>query len=116
FRLVTGTRVFSGTGEGDFIMHHVATPEPLASSRIDGIPPAVDALIARCLEKLPEHRFASGNELATAIAHVFDADAAETTRMPRREVTAALEQPEPFRTVRLGPAGAALGSAPLQQG
>jgi serine/threonine protein kinase len=65
--LVTGQPPFEAVGAGEFIAMHLTQPAPRASSRLPGISPAVDELIARCLEKDPARRFASGTELAAAI-------------------------------------------------
>jgi Tol biopolymer transport system component len=62
--MCTGKRLFeSGAADGeiiDAILHH--TPEPAGESN-EQIPPDLDRVIGRCLEKRPEHRFASSGEL-----------------------------------------------------
>jgi serine/threonine protein kinase len=65
--LVTGRPPFEAVGAGEYIAMHLMEPAPRASSRVPGVPPEVDLLIARCLEKDPARRFASGTELAAAI-------------------------------------------------
>lgn len=67
YMLLTGRPPFDAVGAGELIALHLLEPAPRTSSRAVGVPPAVDALIARCLEKDPARRFASGAELATAI-------------------------------------------------
>ena len=66
FTLVTGKPPFEGVGGGEVIGKHQFQPAPLASSRAS-VPPTFDALVARCLEKEPDDRFASCSELAAAI-------------------------------------------------
>ena len=67
FALVVGRPVFDAEGVGEIIAMHLREPAPRASARATDISPAVDALIARCLEKDPDQRFTSGAELASAI-------------------------------------------------
>ncbi len=68
FALIAGAPPFTAAGAGDLIAMHLREPAPLLSSRIAGVPPAIDALVASCLEKDPAQRPASGTELANALA------------------------------------------------
>ena len=68
--LITGRPPFEAAGAGEFIAMHLMQPAPRASSRVPELAPAVDELIARCLEKDPACRFASGAELAAAIGNL----------------------------------------------
>jgi len=67
FSLLTGMPPFDAEGAGDIIAMHLREPAPLLSSRLPGIPPELDALVAHCLAKDPSHRYASGTDLAAAI-------------------------------------------------
>ena len=67
FALLTGVPPFDAEGVGDIIAMHLREPAPLLSSRLPGIPPELEALVAHCLAKDPAHRYASGTELAAAI-------------------------------------------------
>jgi serine/threonine protein kinase len=67
FALLTGQPPFNALGAGELIVMHLTEPAPRVSSRVPGVSPAVDDLIARCLEKDPARRFSSGAELAAAI-------------------------------------------------
>jgi serine/threonine-protein kinase len=67
FTLVTGLPPFYAEGVGDIIAMHLREIAPRASTRASNISPAVDQLIACCLEKEAARRFASGGALATAI-------------------------------------------------
>ncbi|HEY5920677.1 MAG TPA: serine/threonine-protein kinase, partial [Kofleriaceae bacterium] len=69
-QLVTGRPPFISDGTGTMIVLHVQQPPALASSYAPHVPAAVDALIARCLAKTPDDRYASGGELAAAIGAV----------------------------------------------
>src|SRR5215470_16249040 len=70
FTLITGGPPFSAPGSGDVIAMHLREPPPAPSSRMFGLPPALDALVLRCLAKDPAQRFASGSELAAAIGEL----------------------------------------------
>jgi eukaryotic-like serine/threonine-protein kinase len=54
-----------------FRMHLSVVPHP-PSAMDSGLPPAVDRLVMRCLEKDPSHRFASCQELGRALAQLGD--------------------------------------------
>jgi serine/threonine-protein kinase len=73
FALLTGAPPFESTGSGEVIAMHLREPAPPPSSRLFGLPPAVDALVLRCLAKDPAERYASGSELAAAIGELAGA-------------------------------------------
>jgi serine/threonine-protein kinase len=67
YELMSGTLPFGGDTIAElFVAILEATPTPLGE-RVDGIPPGLDAVVMRCLEKLPENRFQSAGELAQAL-------------------------------------------------
>ena len=75
FCLVTGRPPFDYPSNGEIIAAHLKEPAPLASSRQAGLSPELDQLLARCLAKDPDDRFASMVELAGAITELLaDAD------------------------------------------
>ncbi|WP_437519844.1 serine/threonine-protein kinase [Sorangium sp. So ce726] len=68
FELLTGAPPFDGATMPQLcvaIMQGI--PSPLAAFRSD-VPPALEAVIRKCLEKLPEQRFRHVGELAEALA------------------------------------------------
>jgi len=67
FALLTGGPPFQADGGGEVIAMHLREPPLPPSHRLYGIPPALDALVLRCLAKDPAQRYASGTELAAAI-------------------------------------------------
>jgi len=67
FTLLVGRPPFLAEGIGDIIAMHLRETPPAPSMVASGIPPEVDALVARCLAKDPALRFASAAELAHAI-------------------------------------------------
>ena len=80
FHMLTGHPPFELEGAGELIVAHLQEAPPAPSSCVPGLPASVDALIARCLAKAPDDRFASTGELIDAI----DAsDAASVVDQPR---------------------------------
>ncbi len=67
--LLTGATVFSsGTLVGQLVAHRSETPAPV--SRRVPVPAEFDAIVARCLAKRPEDRFADAQALGEALAAV----------------------------------------------
>jgi len=67
YKLVTGAVPFSGETLMEVIAG-VLQNDPAPPSRLrPELPQEVDAIVARCLQKQPEHRFQSIHELATAL-------------------------------------------------
>jgi hypothetical protein len=69
FELVTGQPPFVGTSN-EVLHSHMTQPPPIPSMRRAAIPPELDAVILRCLEKKPEHRFATAADLFAALRKV----------------------------------------------
>jgi Tol biopolymer transport system component/tRNA A-37 threonylcarbamoyl transferase component Bud32 len=69
YELVTGKRAFDGDTAVDVLaaVLHTEPPEIHQDSRV---PPALDRIIRRCLEKRPEERFQSARDLAFALEGV----------------------------------------------
>jgi serine/threonine-protein kinase len=77
YRMLTGKLPFCGPSGLDVVLAHLRTPPP----RPVGVAPALEAILARALEKDPVRRFQSAPEMAEAIASaaaavVADANAA----------------------------------------
>ncbi|HET7600973.1 MAG TPA: serine/threonine-protein kinase [Gemmatimonadales bacterium] len=63
YEMLAGRTPFEGMGPQQVLAAHVTrAPEPLAA-RVPGLPPALAALVMRCLEKQPEARPESAAEL-----------------------------------------------------
>jgi len=83
FHLITGRPPFIGEASGELIVAHLQEPPPAASQFVPGLPEAVDALLASCLAKSPDERFASMEALGTALGELaVDAEAFAPTVMP----------------------------------
>jgi hypothetical protein len=67
--VLTGTAPFTGT-PNDIITAHLGQPPPVPSSRRAEIPPELDKVILRCLEKRPRDRYPNAAELFAALRRV----------------------------------------------
>jgi serine/threonine-protein kinase len=104
YELVTGRTAFGGNSVGEVfgaVLH--GTPTPVSEIRPD-IPEGVDAVIARCLRRPVEERYADVGELARAVAPF--ASAAWQGHVGRIEQTlqrvGKSSDPEGARTSKLG--------------
>jgi len=71
FQMLTGRVPFDGTSSINTMMAHVTDPVP-AMRTINPdleIPPALEVLVRKCLEKSPGRRYQSMNDLLRALAH-----------------------------------------------
>lgn len=69
YEMITGTTPFSPDAPGTFIQQVLFEPPEPPSRRAPsaGIPPDLDYVVMRALEKRPEERFSSMNEMAEAL-------------------------------------------------
>ena len=85
FHLLAGRPPFDAEGAGELIAAHLKEVAP-ATSQFVQVPPAIDAIIARCLEKEPEQRFESMRQLAAAVdgalRSISGVDLARMTPLP----------------------------------
>lgn len=67
YEMLTGRTPFDGNSPLEVAMQH--TQDPLASPSLynPNITPDLEAVIMRCLEKVPEIRFRDGSSLARAL-------------------------------------------------
>jgi eukaryotic-like serine/threonine-protein kinase len=87
--LVTGVPPFQHSHPGDLMRAHLGEPPAPPSSHCSGgaFPPALDAIVLRCLSKNPQDRYQSAKHLRLALDEVrvikawTDADAREFWRM-----------------------------------
>jgi len=67
YQMLTGVRPFDGGSLGE-VCGQIMNSEPAPPSfRNPAVPPALDGILARCLAKSPEDRFASCEDLARAL-------------------------------------------------
>ena len=82
YEMLVGEVPFDAPSAGEFVARVERSEHRPPSAVVAGVPPAVDALVQRCLEKRPERRFQSARELADAV----DAALAPVRRSRRRHV------------------------------
>ena len=71
YRMITGRFPFQGTAHEQFRAHLQQLPPPFAEVRPDlSVPPEIEAWIMRALEKDPDQRFASAEEMRTALRSI----------------------------------------------
>lgn len=72
FEMLVGEVPFDAPSAGEFVARvERAAPRP-PSELVPNLPPSVDGLVGRCLEKRPDRRFQSADELAAALAGNLD--------------------------------------------
>ena len=67
YQMLTGRIPFDGDNPVAIAMQHIQDPPTPPRQYNPNIPPALEEIILRCLEKVPEMRFRDGSELARAL-------------------------------------------------
>ena len=67
FEMLTGRRPFAGSTAVEVIIS-AARDEPERPSRLSDVHPALERIVLRCIEKLPDARFADADEVLTALS------------------------------------------------
>src|SRR5437667_11089889 len=70
FTMLCGRPPFESDATGDLIIMHVRDAPPAPSQFEPSVTPELDALLARCMQKDPSHRFQSTAELVQGLAAV----------------------------------------------
>ncbi|MEO8561836.1 MAG: serine/threonine-protein kinase [bacterium] len=73
FLAVSGRLPFQARGLPALMTRQISAPAPSVSLGAPGLPPSLVTAIDRCLERVPDARFASGEALAEALAPERDA-------------------------------------------
>jgi hypothetical protein len=66
--MLSGQPPFNNPSLALLLASHIQTPPPPLRTLVPGVPPGVGEVVHRCLEKEPERRYASADELARAFA------------------------------------------------
>ncbi|MFQ5671219.1 MAG: protein kinase [Acidobacteriota bacterium] len=107
YEMVTGQRAFLGESDVE-TMHGILRSEPRQLGGVDSeIPPALDRIVRRCLEKHPRERYPSARDLKLALEEAMAAsgEVAAVPRGEKRRSVAVL----PFKELRACPENAHLG-------
>ncbi|MGQ0612700.1 MAG: protein kinase domain-containing protein [Planctomycetaceae bacterium] len=70
FRMITGRTLFNGKTAKEIVLRHIKEPPPAASELADGIPGALDLVLARLLAKDPDQRTAHAQDLIKALEEI----------------------------------------------
>src|SRR6266567_4465605 len=79
YEMLTGRTPFDGNTAVVVAMQHIQDAPRPPSQFNPHISPALEEIILRCLEKVPEMRYRDGSQLARALESLSDAEFAETT-------------------------------------
>jgi serine/threonine-protein kinase len=74
FELLTGDAPFNGAGPAQVCAAVLTRPVPAISIYRDDVPPALEAIVRRCLQRDRERRFASVAELVAALTAIQEPD------------------------------------------
>src|SRR5947209_2720080 len=77
YEMLTGHTPFDGDNAVAVAMQHIQDLPTHPSQFNPNIPPALEEIILRCLEKVPEMRFPDGSSLARALETLGEADISE---------------------------------------
>jgi serine/threonine-protein kinase len=81
---ITGEPPFGNRELPSLIYAHLYSSPPRASSLVEGIPPALDDVIAKGMAKDPEDRFSTAGQLAAAVREALQTGAATSPRTEPR--------------------------------
>ena len=76
YEVLTYQRAFPGTAAPE-VMFKILTMTPPAPSTVAEVPPEIDAVILKCLEREPENRYESPYDFGEALNEAFSSDAAQ---------------------------------------
>lgn len=89
YELATGYPPFQATTLGDAVAKHLNVQPPAPSQVARRVPPALEAIVLKCLQKDPGQRFQSAEELATALAGLIPQLRAAEPATPEIEIAPA---------------------------
>ncbi|HTM22571.1 MAG TPA: serine/threonine-protein kinase, partial [Kofleriaceae bacterium] len=83
FYLLTGRYPFQGASQVELERLHLEAPPP-APSQFAPVPPALDAVVQRCLAKVPDGRFAGADEVLAALRRALGHRRSKSEAVPLR--------------------------------
>jgi serine/threonine protein kinase len=106
YEMLAGHPPFDGANMPEIARHHLNTPPPPLSALRSDLPPGLERVVMRCLEKLPDDRFVSMDELLGALCSMglYSLTRTEMTGKQRRGS-------EDDRRTRVSPGGTSFDSA-----
>ena len=78
--MITGQRVFYRTSSAETIAAILVQDPPPVSSSV-AVPPELDSLVARCLEKNPDHRLQSARDLSYELKQILASSASTASNV-----------------------------------
>ena len=81
YEMLAGTRPFLGSSAGAVLVAISRDPAPPLRERAPGLDAATEAVVARCLAKAPDARFASGVEIVSALTGQTSPAATTSSRL-----------------------------------
>ncbi|WP_052887682.1 Stk1 family PASTA domain-containing Ser/Thr kinase [Thermogemmatispora carboxidivorans] len=110
YEMLTGRTPFEGDTPVAVAMQHIQDPPIPPSHYNPAIPPALEEIILRCLEKIPEMRYRDGSALARALEALGETELAE----PVADVAAApTVLTSPYRPSSSGVGHGLVNEAPI---
>lgn len=86
YEMLTGRRAFHADSSADTMSAILREDPPALSGAVPGVPPAVERIVQRCLEKAPAARFRSASDLAFALESLSSGGSSAThPASPARE-------------------------------
>ena len=79
YEMLSGTRAFRGATAADTMSAILSADPPELESGTGTIPPILDRLVRRCLEKAPDERYQSARDLAFSLEALSTASAGEAS-------------------------------------
>src|SRR4051794_17131134 len=99
FEMIAGTPPFRRDNEYATMYAHTSEPAPPLSSLAAGVPPALDAAVARALAKEPDERYPSAGDFARAVSAAV---AGAAPSEPERTVAVGRAAPPAEQTIPQG--------------
>ncbi len=92
YEAITGQLPFSAESPMGMVMEHINTPPPRPCLLAPSIPPALENVIVKGMEKAPEDRFGSAGEMADALRLALDVGEESPFARPLSGVAASVGQ------------------------
>lgn len=90
YEMLCGTRAFQRPTSAETMTAILKEEPPSISQAVASVPPALQRVVHRCLEKNPERRFQSASDLAFALEALSDSGASATIAAPAQARAAAI--------------------------